>query len=379
MTGTNESYVAYRFTLKTKILANGEDPEQTVVYIAELDNATTLDAALVLTPDHPCFRLDTRLFSALCEAAKGPEGLQVHMKIMSEAHFGSGRQAVRIMDRHFAFTITALALTSTSAIIGLECKDMQTASTYLATFKLARAQMGVGEHKMPDSLGLELLRKALQKIPDLSPVFSANDAARNMHLDTSSCLSIWRSPAGGRETRGTEPAALSPPSEEDPHRAEREEEEGAIGTLTSNAETARRRGISNPSAERKEEVPSKVATKAAERARAKVKETTAPTMTRRRKSTARTARPRHTIPRIADPAERTKEKDSSPGTGKGATSSCRTRVASLIGHSSTSSIGILRRGLKSGTRRLPGTPQANSNLVQPPRQGAARHNRVEPG
>ncbi len=59
MPGTNESYVAYRFTLKTKILANGEDPEQTVVYIAELDNATTLDAALVLTPDHPCFRLDS--------------------------------------------------------------------------------------------------------------------------------------------------------------------------------------------------------------------------------------------------------------------------------------------------------------------------------
>ena len=77
MPGTGDSYAIYRFTLRTKILANGEDPAATVLYLTALDEETTTDGALVRDRFVRTFDLEKRPQMDKLDAMKKQETLKV--------------------------------------------------------------------------------------------------------------------------------------------------------------------------------------------------------------------------------------------------------------------------------------------------------------
>ena len=118
-------------------------------------------------------KTDVKLFAAIVGACKGIEGSKTVSKIQSQARFGCGRQALRVIDTIFRHEAEHLAVKATAQIANLECRDMNGLENYLATFRKFRHHMGPDRYSLTDAMGCEFLRKQLAGVSQLKAIFAA--------------------------------------------------------------------------------------------------------------------------------------------------------------------------------------------------------------
>ncbi len=137
-----EDYERWRFRLKAAVLAVAPDPVSAMPYLAEIEIDTTPFDDLALNVPADLVKLDVSLFGAVVHACRSRENQRYLDQIQSMARFGSGRQAVKLLDvahRSFGEGIKARA---SAQIHELKCGSMKELTQYLARF---RVYMGKSE------------------------------------------------------------------------------------------------------------------------------------------------------------------------------------------------------------------------------------------
>ena len=102
---TGADYEGWRFTLKSQILRVAPDPVAAMAYIRELDDESVSFGDLASTLSTDMNKTDVNVFATVVAACqKGKKGPEILKFIQSRAHFGCGRQAVRIVDQRLINT-----------------------------------------------------------------------------------------------------------------------------------------------------------------------------------------------------------------------------------------------------------------------------------
>ena len=131
----SSEYDRWRFSVKASILAAAPDPILALVYLTELDDPIYSMDDLARGLAVEMTKTDVRLFAAVVGACKGIDGSKTVSKIQSQARFGCGRQALRVIDTIFRHEAEHLAVKATAQIANLECRDMNGLENYLTTSK----------------------------------------------------------------------------------------------------------------------------------------------------------------------------------------------------------------------------------------------------
>ena len=179
-------YPGWRFSLAAQVLKAAPDPLAAMQYLRELEDTQTYtfdDLAQFL--DVSMTRTDVALFAALVGACqKGAEGKEQLQRIQARARFGCGRQALRVLDEQHKHEATQMATKANTAVQRLTCGSLDELGQYMATFQLLRHQMGTGEHKLTNAMGISLLRDRLRGIGELKATFALWTASHSTDLDS---------------------------------------------------------------------------------------------------------------------------------------------------------------------------------------------------
>ena len=98
-------------------------------------------------------------------------------KIREEAKFGSGLQAIAILDKFFDYEARKIVNQAASLLQALVCTDVGSVGQYVAKFKLLLEQMKAAGQPLADSMILDLLQKQLRNVKGLEAML-ANFQAR---------------------------------------------------------------------------------------------------------------------------------------------------------------------------------------------------------
>ena len=114
----------------------------------------------MVTPKlHKCRRLDVRLSVCPLGCIKGKH-VKWALAIETRRSFGSGRQALRILDMAFVQHGGRLAMSSTTELMALRCSDMAQLEEVLSTFDSLRLRIP----NLTDTVSLELLRRLVKGV-----------------------------------------------------------------------------------------------------------------------------------------------------------------------------------------------------------------------
>ena len=98
-------YSTWRFSVDSNVLAASAKPAETIAFLAQVDDHSVGDMQLVTDRDPSLAMLDHKLFAALIgmlgAKTSGEDGLRLLTGIRERCQFGSGRQALRLMDGDF--------------------------------------------------------------------------------------------------------------------------------------------------------------------------------------------------------------------------------------------------------------------------------------
>ena len=156
-----------RYYVKAAVVSAGEDPEIAQEWIEVVEDDAVLFPALVTPKTHSCKKLDVRLFVCVLGSIKGKHSKWA-VVIETRCQFGSGRQALRILDRAFVQHGERLAMSSTTEMMGLKCSDMGQVEETLVTFDTLRGRVP----SMSDTIVLEILRRMLKGVPRCDQIMS---------------------------------------------------------------------------------------------------------------------------------------------------------------------------------------------------------------
>eukprot|EP00969_Alexandrium_andersonii_P332078 14676110-Alexandrium_andersonii.AAC.1 len=155
-------YEMWRFQVRTVILAAAPDPVDALQYLREADDPEYDFGMLAAGLPTSLNKVDVRLFSALVNALCGKKASRYLERVRSACAFGCGRQALRVLDIMHRREEGQLAIRAASQIVGLTCSGIGDLERYTQDFLRYKYEMGSGEHKLADSMGLELIRKQLK-------------------------------------------------------------------------------------------------------------------------------------------------------------------------------------------------------------------------
>ena len=185
---TGADYEGWRFTLQSQILLVAPDPVAAMAYMRELDDESVSFGDLASTLSTDMNKTDVNVFAAVVAACqKGKKGPEILKLTQSRAHFGCGRQAVRIVDQRHLHESTHLATEANTKIQELSCSGLAELDSYMASFSLCRHQVGSGEHKLTNAGGIALLKRKLKDIKQLDATFAVFNAGNSVDLDALIC------------------------------------------------------------------------------------------------------------------------------------------------------------------------------------------------
>ena len=118
-------------------------------------------------------RVDVSLFAAVVGACQKGIKATEHLKTrQARAAFGCGRQALRVLDEQHKHETTHLATKVNSEILKLTCAGLEDLGHFIACFRLYRHQMGTGEHKLTNPMGILLLKDKLRGLNEMKAMFA---------------------------------------------------------------------------------------------------------------------------------------------------------------------------------------------------------------
>ena len=170
-------YPKWRFGVRSKVLSAAKDPVAALRYLNEMDDPRVATTDLPGSLEACMMRVDVKLFSELVNAVSGNGTAPLEQALQTEVRFGCGRQAMRTLDIHYRHQSTLLAVRVSSLIQELTCAGLGDLERYMSQFVLYRQQMGQGEHKLSDSMGLSLLKRHLKNVNQAKATF-ANHAEK---------------------------------------------------------------------------------------------------------------------------------------------------------------------------------------------------------
>ena len=180
----HSDYDAWRYTLCAQVLRAAPDPVQAMHYLRELDDENVASTDLPALLDVSMNRVDVSLFAAIVGACqKGHKAIDHLKMIQSRAAFGCGRQALRVLDERHKHEGTHMATKANSEIQKLTCAGLEDLGPFLASFQLYRHQMGTGEHKLTNAMGISLLKDKLRGVNELKATFALWSAGNSTDLD----------------------------------------------------------------------------------------------------------------------------------------------------------------------------------------------------
>ena len=145
--------------MKASVVSNSEDPTLAQDWIEEVEDMTIIFEQLATIKAHPLKRHDVRLFVCVLGAIRGKR-LKWAVVIENRCTFGTGRQALRILDLAFLQHGERLAMSSTTELMSLACGDIGQLEDVPATFEQLRNRIpGVS-----DTVFLELLRRLVKGV-----------------------------------------------------------------------------------------------------------------------------------------------------------------------------------------------------------------------
>ena len=129
-----------------------------------------------------------KLYQVLTNAApKSSGGAVLSQKIRDGILFGSGRQAMAVMDKHYNFQRSLLAHRASTGILAMSLDSIKGLEKYVVQFRRFLGHMTNGGEPMADGFALELLKKQPRKCDELQATL-AQFATRPTHARTVDAL-----------------------------------------------------------------------------------------------------------------------------------------------------------------------------------------------
>lgn len=159
-------------------------------------------------------RMDPKLYQVLSNyAAKSSGGIVLGQKIRDDAAYGSGRQAMAVMDKYYNFQRSLLAQKAQTAILAMNVERIQDLDAYVTSFKRHMSHMVQGGETMGDSFLLNPLKKQTRKVNELAATMAQFQVRPPMDRTTGSLLDsfeklIAERRADGLDQPGKSAAAL---------------------------------------------------------------------------------------------------------------------------------------------------------------------------
>ena len=177
-------YDSWRYSLCAQVLRASPDPGLALSYLRELEDESVAFADLPTMLDPGMNRVDVSLFAAIVGACQKGIKAAEHLKtIQARAAFGCGRQALRVLDERHKHESTHLATKANSEIQKLTCAGLEDLGHFMASFRLYRHQMGTGEHKLTNAMGISLLKDKLRGLNELKATFALWAAGSSTDLN----------------------------------------------------------------------------------------------------------------------------------------------------------------------------------------------------
>ena len=177
-------YDSWRYSLCAQVLRASPDPALALTYLRELEDESVAFADLPTMLNPGMNRVDVTLFAAIVGACQKGIKAAEHLKtIQARAAFGCGRQALRVLDERHKHESTHLATKANSEIQKLTCAGLEDLGHFMASFRLYRHQMGTGEHKLTNAMGISLLKDKLRGLNELKATFALWAAGSSTDLN----------------------------------------------------------------------------------------------------------------------------------------------------------------------------------------------------
>ena len=171
-------YPQWRYAVTAAIVAASST--DCTYYLAELDDAAIDPSDLI--PRDPTLRsLDQKLFAAILHVLRsGDEPMRVAEEIKRDTTLGAGRQAIRILDRHFMHQGTKRRQRSLQELVSLKLNSITDLEDYVAKFERLVYDLSSTDDKVSDSMACSLLRSQLQGHSKLAPSSLSGRSARTL-------------------------------------------------------------------------------------------------------------------------------------------------------------------------------------------------------
>ena len=134
--------------------------------VQEWKDDSVSDAALILPRAAPLKRLDISLFVAVLEALKHPSHVKIAQTIEARGTFGSGRVALRIVDRAMNFEGQCLSMTAHQELGRLRASSAQDLAAVLPRMDLLLSRIP----NIDQEAVFEHLRRLTKHIPEAAVI-----------------------------------------------------------------------------------------------------------------------------------------------------------------------------------------------------------------
>jgi len=160
---TYAEYPWYRFQLAQKVRSCGLPGTIFVPFLRQLQDYSLDELKVAFRSlDSVELNLESKLFTAVGDILQDKKYLPLQQRIMGQCDEGAGRQAVKILDRHFQFTQPMMLNDAADAFDALSCNSMAELGPYLTGFRYHMGVMEAGGQTVNEAIVLSRLKRTIR-------------------------------------------------------------------------------------------------------------------------------------------------------------------------------------------------------------------------